>query len=187
MQRWLEKLADEPGLVDDIPEAPSARLDEQEMAAIPDEQKYREIAFKSPAYKWLLASLGKNASLSAGSPDDAIAVIKSQITKSLPRAKAVSSKVASDVHTIAIRCDCDVAAFVRREYPEMIGEFKLGEVITITGSPTDAQALTCLAYMEQTWPSTGGDVLSAVQRAFQSGKPESGKRSRLTPICDQNS
>ncbi|KAK3361004.1 hypothetical protein B0T24DRAFT_539780 [Lasiosphaeria ovina] len=173
VQRWLENLIDEPGLVDDIPEAPSAKLDEQEMAAIPDEQKYREVAFKSPAYKWLLASLGKNASLSTGSPDDAAAVIRSQISKALPRAKAVSSKVASDVHVIAIRCDCDVETFVRHEYPDTAGEFKLGEVISITGSPTDAQALTCLAYMEQTWPSTGGDMLSTVQRAFQSGKPAS--------------
>lgn len=183
VQRWLENLIDEPGLVDDIPEAPSAKLDEQEMAAIPDEQKYREVAFKSPAYKWLLASLGKNASLSTGSPDDAAAVIRSQISKALPRAKAVSSKVASDVHVIAIRCDCDVETFVRHEYPDTAGEFKLGEVISITGSPTDAQALTCLAYMEQTWPSTGGDMLSTVQRAFQSGKPASEElsdRARIT-------
>ena len=176
VQKWLEKLADEPGLVD-APEDPSVKSDEQEVAAIPDEQKYREIAFKSPAYKWLLASLGKNASLSTPSPDEAAAVIRKQIIKALPRAKAVSSKASPTIYSVTIRCDCDIAGFIRREYPEMAahGDLRLGEAITITGSPTDAQALTCLAYMEQTWPSTGSDVLSTVQKAVQSGKPESGK------------
>ncbi|PVH72378.1 hypothetical protein DL98DRAFT_576852 [Cadophora sp. DSE1049] len=43
---------------------------------------------------------------------------------------------------------------------------KLEEVITITGSTPNAQAMTCGDYMKQTWPVTGSHILVAIQSAI---------------------
>lgn len=54
--------------------------------------------------------------------------------------------------------------FLADKYP---GEkdLKLGDLITIAGTGSDAQALTCAEYVRQVWPSTGFETLSALQNA----------------------
>ena len=42
---------------------------------------------------------------------------------------------------------------------------KLGQAITLTGSTTDAEAVTCLEYLDRIWPESGRKVLELVQTA----------------------
>jgi hypothetical protein len=141
-------------------------LHDVEPLTVPDEQRYREIAFQSPAFEWLLASLGKTSNLRPTAPDDAITRVRDKVMDAFPRAHSVSSRCPSTVYTMKFNCLWDIHRFLHHEYPELRGgRARLGEVITITGSPVDAQALSCSGYLEQTWPFTGLDVLGLLQEA----------------------
>ncbi|KAE8137306.1 hypothetical protein BDV38DRAFT_88339 [Aspergillus pseudotamarii] len=45
-------------------------------------------------------------------------------------------------------------------------DYALGSFVTITGSASDAQALSCSEYLRQTWPTTGIKVLDLVQQVL---------------------
>jgi len=180
VQKWLEKLGDEATLSDDTPEPMPTRHETFEPTVIPDEQKYRDIAFKSSAFKWLLASLENHVMLTPVQSADASAVLKTRILEALPRSNEVSRRSPSTTHVMRFDCDCNIEAFAHHEYPDIGQCFTIGDVISITGSATEAQALTCSGYMEQTWPTTGLDVLSVVQTALDSDRePISSKHSEL--------
>ena len=44
----------------------------------------------------------------------------------------------------------------------------LGEVLTFTGTATDAQILPCSEYLDQTWPTTGLAFLELLRKALVS-------------------
>jgi hypothetical protein len=60
--------------------------------------------------------------------------------------------------------------FMHEQYgnPETVA--RLGDVITISGSPDNAFASTCEAYILQTWPKHGQFVLESVKRAISSDR-----------------
>ena len=49
----------------------------------------------------------------------------------------------------------------------MISIDRLGQAITLTGSTIDAEALTCLEYLDRIWPESGRKVLELVQTASE--------------------
>jgi hypothetical protein len=49
---------------------------------------------------------------------------------------------------------------------ELDARYNLDEVVTFTGSPSNAQAASCIGYMQQTWPRTGEAMMKAFQRAI---------------------
>lgn len=57
------------------------------------------------------------------------------------------------------KADCDS---VRRS-------FALGDIITITGESSEAQSLTCSAYLTQTWPMTGIFILQLIEEVVIQG------------------
>ncbi|KAK3944432.1 hypothetical protein QBC46DRAFT_404341 [Diplogelasinospora grovesii] len=59
----------------------------------------------------------------------------------------------------------------------------IADVITLTGSSTDAQALTCEQYLRQTWPATGGHFLRALQGVLRDrAEPAMPRQGRTTYI-----
>lgn len=59
----------------------------------------------------------------------------------------------------------DLLGFLKSQYPE-VDKPDLGSVITLSGTVLHAQATTCSAYAQQTWPSQGQTVVSAFQSAI---------------------
>ncbi|KAK3990798.1 hypothetical protein QBC44DRAFT_368771 [Cladorrhinum sp. PSN332] len=131
--------------------------------------KYRDIAFQSPAFEWLLSSLNRELTLSSRAPDDAVTKLKTRILDALPKTHAVSSTSAATTFTMEFKTRWNIRQFIGQEYRNIGKAVPLGEIITLTGSPTDAQALPCSQYLEQTWPCTGHEVLSLVQAALDTG------------------
>jgi hypothetical protein len=62
----------------------------------------------------------------------------------------------------------DLPQFIQDEFLDKT-DLQLGSIITITGSCSDAQALTCAEYMHQVWPTTGLDTLKALQETMNRG------------------
>jgi hypothetical protein len=60
----------------------------------------------------------------------------------------------------------DLEGFIfHQDYAPEAGD-PLWSALTLTGSATQAQALTCSQYMAQTWPATGFSTLSFLKEAM---------------------
>ncbi|KAK1759673.1 hypothetical protein QBC47DRAFT_398481 [Echria macrotheca] len=180
VKSWLHEVTDTPGRasrgesahhdvygpVTSLDQSWEDTLHDVDPLTLPDEPRDLEIAFQSPAFKWLLASLGKASNLRPAASDDAITRVRDKVMDAFPRTHYVSSRCPSTVYTMKFKCLWGIHDFLDCEYPELgSGRARLGEVITITGYPADAQALSCSGYLEQTWPFTGLVVLELLQAA----------------------
>ena len=70
------------------------------------------------------------------------------------------------LQTVALRVHWEVNAFLAGEINTVED---LSRTLTITGGVTQAQALSCGAYMDQTWPQTGSQTLEAIKHALKNG------------------
>lgn len=148
-------------------------LDEQ--PSLPDKRGYRDAVFNSVAYRWLMAALAKTLLLAPVQGDDVCAHIQSQVSASLVHSRSISSRRASERHTMLFVAQWNPTDFLREQFTDNsdIGRL-LGETLTLTGSATDAQALPCAEYMLQNWPMTGPTLLSLLKTALVSGNDVSG-------------
>jgi hypothetical protein len=64
--------------------------------------------------------------------------------------------------------DWDLPNFLRGQTYGTTWEIAVERAITVTGSSGNAQALSCVDYMSQTWPSSGREVVRVLQKAVMS-------------------
>jgi hypothetical protein len=62
--------------------------------------------------------------------------------------------------------DWDLPNFLRGQGYDTILEIAVEHAITVTGSSSNAQALSCMDYMCQTWPLSGREVVRVLQKAL---------------------
>ena len=122
----------------------------------------RVFLFKSTQFQWLLGRLRAAVSLTMWQ-DSALQKVSTAVTSCLKQ--LAPSKTQNAIFKVA----WDPLAFVEeQEYPSSEGNI-IERVINISGSARDAQALICTQYMEQTWPTTGVDLLPAISSAISKG------------------
>ena len=122
----------------------------------------RGFLFESTQFQWLLGRLWAAVSLTMWQ-DSAPQKVSTPATSCLKR--LAPSKTQNAIFKVA----WDLLAFIgEQEYPSSEGNI-IERVITISESARDAQALTCTQYMEQTWPTTGVDLLQAISSAISKG------------------
>jgi hypothetical protein len=120
----------------------------------------------SHAYEWLLGKV-RSEILLTEAKGTRMEVIRDEILNCL-RAKPREVGYLHEVYTASFEISCHLLAFIKEQYPDE-ENLELGSIITITGSSVDAQALTCAEYMRQVWPTTGLEVLDALQQAILKG------------------
>ncbi|OAP62831.1 hypothetical protein AYL99_02058 [Fonsecaea erecta] len=144
---------------------------------------YRDFILSAPAYEWLLSSLRRDLKLEPAEPD-VMKNIGQQILHFLPTSRKVSKKKSAEAYQMTCRVACDIVAFCQEQEYRRRPEEVVETVITLTGSACDAQALTCIQYMAQTWPSSGKQLLQLVKNVLQGvARQSSGKlpdQTRLT-------
>jgi len=124
----------------------------------PDASHYRDFIVETPAYSWLVASLQREAKLTRANPD-VMESIRKTIFSGLPSPHIVSRKRPSTAYKATFELEWDPRGFIReQQYAESPGQ-ALERAITLTGCSNDAQALTTEAYLCQTWPTTGKQVM----------------------------
>ena len=70
-------------------------------------------------------------------------------------------------HRARFEVSWDPETFISKQYTHEGGDMpKIEEVIAITGSAIEAQALTCGEYMRQVWPTSRMETLQALQAAI---------------------
>ncbi|KAH7243150.1 hypothetical protein B0J15DRAFT_94008 [Fusarium solani] len=144
--------------------------EEEEHPSLPDSRGYRDAVFNSVAYSWLTAALVKTLTMAPVEEDDMCADLREKIQASLGRTRTISSRSPSKRHAMAFTAEWDPKLFLREQFPDESDTGRLfRQVLTLTGSATDAQALPCAEYLLQTWPTTGLSILEIVEDALVTG------------------
>ncbi|RYP32296.1 hypothetical protein DL767_005271 [Monosporascus sp. MG133] len=143
------------------------RKDNQE-SSTPPSRAYKDFIFNSPAYEWLLASLRKEILLAPAEPNS-LEAIRREIIKSLPSSHIVSRKKPAEAYKMTFVVEWSPLAFVIEQGYEEEPDEAIGIAVTLTGSATDAQALTSAQYLCQTWPTVGEHIIRLVREVVRSG------------------
>jgi len=155
---------------------------EAEEVVLPDKPGYRRVVFDSEAYKQLVARIARASFLTSLTDSDAMMRIRSAILQSLPSERYVSRHRESKVFTMMMRMVWDPAAFLRQGYQDVEKPDELlGRVITLTGSLSNAQALSTSEYLKQTWPGTGSTLLAAIVEALRTSEVATSMSTRSLP------
>ena len=140
---------------------------------------YRDYVVGSPAYELLLSRINRNMTTTTASPN-VMESISGHIIRDLSRndgARSISRNQGPHICNVGFIINWLPLEFLKNQDYGMTPEEAFGKVITLTGTDTNAQALTTEQYMQQTWPFTGDIILEALKDAFRQG-PEVGSSSR---------
>lgn len=120
----------------------------------------RTFLIESRAYQWLLGRIRTSLILTR----------REGTTVEFLRNTIIARLDLSDLYgrfrTATFQISWSPLKFLREQHYQDGGNQAIGEVITVTGSAIDAQAMTCAQYMHQTWPVTGNETLRALQTAI---------------------
>ncbi|RKL41643.1 hypothetical protein BFJ72_g5535 [Fusarium proliferatum] len=123
---------------------------------------YRDFAPGTEAYSWLMTQLQRNMDSVLEEPT-AIQLIRDQVLSSVPSPHMISRSVSSESCSVLFDLDWDIIEFFdSQEFSKSPDEVLLA-VITLTGSPSDAQASNCTQFLKQTWPTTGDMILRLIR------------------------
>ncbi|KAK4170730.1 hypothetical protein QBC36DRAFT_316440 [Triangularia setosa] len=150
---------------DIIMEETNSRGADNEESEVPGMQYYTDTVSNDPGYDWLLSRLERELALSI--PSDMFQR-RQRILSMIPYPRKMSRRVSSATCVVTFIAEWDPRAFLAEQ--EHVGERGLSVsfsrliTITTTGSSADGQALSCLDYMEQTWPKTGGCTVQLITK-----------------------
>lgn len=113
----------------------------------------------SLAKEWILDCLQREAVLERAA-SSAMRAIQEQILASLPSPELIRRHIPIEV---TFRVGWNLQAFIISQGYSEPAHAVLAKIITLTGSTTDAQAMTAESFLAQTWPSTGTHFLKAIQ------------------------
>ena len=129
--------------------------------------RYRTLIPKTSAYQWLLSIMRKNLTLIV-EQKNILGSIHKEISEVLPPISKFSIKREADSLNLLYVLNWDPKTFLAgQEYAEE-GTVAMERAITLTGTLTNAQALPCLQYLRQTWPTNGEDILRLMQQLLES-------------------
>jgi hypothetical protein len=184
LQRFFESTDDPevpqqhslPDIIDiqeDVPESPEdSRIDAEAFAnlTIPGLKDYTRIISNDPGYVWFLDRLRREIMLSKAA-ESAMDSIRNIILRAMPRANHISRKSSTQAVEVTYFVDWSPVIFLdEQEYADP-HPLAFTKAITLTGSHTDAQALSCKDYLRQTWPHTGNGVLMLIERLLSPSSP----------------
>ncbi|KAL4913592.1 purine and uridine phosphorylase [Aspergillus aurantiobrunneus] len=129
---------------------------------LPGLTAYRMLITDSPVYEWLLGSFRRGLHLHPAEPNAQDAICH-RILDSLPSPLRVSRYDQPRIYQVVFHLNWDPMAFITEQEYDICKEGFLGKIITITGTSQDAQAMTCLQYLHQTWHSCGSNILQLIE------------------------
>jgi hypothetical protein len=116
---------------------------------IPQVSLYKDLITTAPAYHWLLENIQKELLLTSPEPD-VQAAIRKKLLEAMPSSGSISRGAAPEVYEMTFTLDWSPLWFFLQEGLDHRVKGLAEKIITITGSATDAQAVTCLQYLSQT-------------------------------------
>ncbi|RFN52382.1 tea/atts transcription factor activity protein family [Fusarium flagelliforme] len=152
--------------------------------AVIDQGRYREFILNSVAYKWLVARLSRKLALDVVEVNlDVPSSIHQEVLDCYENSGHGGMKRPSQQYKMTFSALWNPIEFLNQQFGTQcdIGRL-LGEILTLTGTATDAQILPCSEYLNQTWPTTGLAFLELLRKALVSQDPVSGKLEDKTSV-----
>ncbi|KAJ5113958.1 hypothetical protein N7456_002492 [Penicillium angulare] len=134
---------------------------EDDVESEPDTGPYRNFILGTSAYRWLIATLQKEAIMTRSNPDIMHEIGKG-ILKALPSSHTVSRRRPAKEYRGIFELDWDPLSFLMEQQATDPPHEAVKKAITLTGAASDGQAITTGAYLSQTWPATGDVVMQLV-------------------------
>ncbi|KAL7818267.1 hypothetical protein V8C26DRAFT_52178 [Trichoderma gracile] len=148
------------------PESPSPILDADGDNELPQEFfQYQEAITAGPAFQWVVEELKRELNPSS-SGLNIMEKISSDILIGLSKGQRISKGRTSKLSKLTLNVACDIFAYMQDQGYAMDADEVLPRAITLTGSSTNAQALTIRQYVCQTWPTIGCNLVQAIQAAL---------------------
>ena len=151
---------------DFLPEPTPVGQQLDEVQVPPRYQEVRSFLLDGPAYQWLLENARSSALLTERKGTILEAVTR-KIDATLLSMRTPKSR-RPQVFQANFDMDWDLPNFLRDQEYDTTLEIAIERAITVTGSSSNAQALSCIDYMCQTWPSSGREVVRVLQKALTS-------------------
>ena len=166
---------------DFVPAPAPVKQELDEIQEPPRYQEVRSFLLDGPAYQWLIDNARSSALLTErrGTVLEAITREIDAAFSSLKTPKSPYFQVAQAIFDI----DWDLPNFLRNQEYGTTLEIAVERAITVTGSRSNAQALSCMDYMCQTWPSSGHEVVRVLQMALRSLDLSCSSKQNLQNIC----
>ncbi|RWA03258.1 hypothetical protein EKO27_g11847, partial [Xylaria grammica] len=176
MDRWLastdeskfEKFETEPPEDDPGVAIHGERLGEPGLM-IPELDEYRKTLAEDPSYAWMLARLRRDLILSKGRYD-IINRLRDAIQSAFPQSNHISRKKSPEEVRVTFTASWDIMGFLHQQDYGIAHSEAIANAVTLTGTETHAQALTCRQYMAQMWPFTGSQTLKLIQETLKSAE-----------------
>ena len=155
---------------DDINDTDSKHGDNDKEISLPSVHTYKSLIQSDSGYHWLLGRLRRDIMLGGhGASYQSMKWISEGILSALPnRNRRPSTKRTSEGVAVGYLVNWDVLSFLKVQGYSGSRAAALAEALTVTGSCTDAQTLSCEEYLRQTWPSTGLYTLRLLQKLLES-------------------
>jgi hypothetical protein len=152
-------------------------------------QEVRSFLLGGSAYQWLIEN-ARTSALLTERKGTILEEIACKIDATLSSLRTTKSRTAQ-VFQARFEMDWDLLTFLRGQDYDSTLEVAVEQAITITGSGSNAQALSCVDYMRQTWPSTGREIVHALQKALRSphyscSSKQSLRNQRLISDCSRS-
>jgi hypothetical protein len=147
----------------DLPLESEVELANQDVG-MPEISVYHNIISRSSAYTWLVSALQKEISLTNAGPDPGC-TLKTQIRDFYARPTRVSRKSSTQQFQMSFQMNWDFPGFYKEQAYKETLEDVFQWAISLSGSPRDSQATSCVEYVKQTWPWYGLDVFHLIQTA----------------------
>lgn len=148
------------------------RLEDFDESEISEWSKYREILANALAYQWLQSALRTSGSLQVSVVDKEVQYhyrrIGDMIIREAGKPEIFSRKQIQEL-CILFTVDWDPFLFAQEQQYDVTLSRVLTHAITLTGHSNNLQAARCEGYLKQTWPETGTQLLSLIQRCAENG------------------
>jgi hypothetical protein len=157
---------------------------EQELDEVQEPPRYQEVRsflLGGPAYQWLVEN-ARSSALLTERKGTILEAITRNIDATLSSIRTTKSR-RSQVFRVIFDMDWDLPNFLRGQEYDTTLEIAVERAITVTGSSSNAQALSCMDYMCQTWPSSGCEVVRVLQKALISPKLSCSSKRSLRNYC----
>jgi hypothetical protein len=142
--------------------------EDEDESPLPDLKEYEEFISESHAYKWLLSKIEGHSQLESPGGNclaDIGDAIRTQM-RSQQKLRTVSRQAAPASVEISFELDWSPREFIVAQEYGVAPENVLDNIICLTGTWKQAQAMTVAEYMAQTWPLTNEPLRVLLKRVL---------------------
>lgn len=165
---WLKRVNPDSSVPEDAHEPGTGAPEEDgfDDDGFDDVGKYKKLVSRTSAYTWLLASMAREIAQTS-EESHVLMHIRHEMSRHLPPIPKVSPRRPPDTTAIVFQLHWDPMAFMSEQRYSGDPTIVFEQAVTLTGTPRNAQALPCLQYLNQAWPSSGKFVACLIQKLIR--------------------